>query len=266
MMAGKLKGDRVKRFIVFSYYRPKRELRRPIYSLVHRTRDSLALCELASLLHDAGYVYGGAFLNVPHSIRGNRIRRNDRESEIMVRPEDILLLATRPPLDDESPLGGRRKIDRSRHSFEEDVFANLHRVLDVCARSGVVLSRQLKLPTGEDKYRSIAFEQFKGAEALRLSGAPVPSEDCTYGYIVWIPPSENHRYSVLAVFGMGGTETLVLSHLLRTTFKRDAHRILRSAKAQLLLIQFKVPHHVPYPILSYGAEGLEARIVAHGHL
>src|SRR6266850_1862753 len=103
-----------KQYYAFTYYRPERELRaRAFTSQLHKTRDGLALAELSVALQQAGYTYGGAFLNVPettHHEEANAVR----DSAFTPGADDLIVVATRPPLDDEDMLS-RRTIARSHH-------------------------------------------------------------------------------------------------------------------------------------------------------
>jgi hypothetical protein len=68
---------------------------------------------------------------------------------------------------------------------------------------------------------------------------------------------------LVAAFGIGGTETLLLAHLIRTDpeFGCVLQDLLRKDGRRMALVIFEVPHSILYPYLSYNAGRLRARIV-----
>src|SRR5438045_1730197 len=107
----------VHRFYPFCYYQKERDLRgRPFETQIHKIRDGLALSELAGILMSAGFVYGGAVLNIPRSQQGPRLKVVHTLPTI--RPKDVVLLATRPPLDDNPAEPQKRWISRSDLALE----------------------------------------------------------------------------------------------------------------------------------------------------
>ncbi|HYR89323.1 MAG TPA: hypothetical protein VE422_34930 [Terriglobia bacterium] len=243
-----------KQYYAFTYYRPERELRaRAFTSQLHKTRDGLALAELSVALQQAGYTYGGAFLNVPettHHEEANAVR----DSAFTPGADDLIVVATRPPLDDEDMLS-RRTIARSHHPVEELLLQELRTVFRICRRNAVVLHE----PTNVDRrYRSVQFGEFNGAPMRN-------SEDesrRSVGYCLFTPQPSQVPCGVLLAFAPGGTESLVFAHLLRTSFAPLFADILSRQQKRLVMVEFLIPSFVPYPSLSFRAEELEARVVA----
>src|SRR5438093_991212 len=108
---------RMARFYLFVYYQALRDLRletRPIESQLHKVRDALMSGSLFPVLGECGYQYGGTILNLPAEIvaelRGaQRLRATTSDLD----GSDLILLATRPPLDDrleEAAFQGKRRI------------------------------------------------------------------------------------------------------------------------------------------------------------
>jgi hypothetical protein len=101
-----------KRFFRFSYLTGQRGDRR-IYP--HQLRDGDACIELTPILMSLGYEYGGGLLNYePGTPDLSKELRNS------LGPSDLLVLTTRPPLDDK-PYKDKKKVIPSRYWFEREV-------------------------------------------------------------------------------------------------------------------------------------------------
>jgi hypothetical protein len=59
---------------------------------------------------------------------------------------------------------------------------------------------------------------------------------------------------------MGGTETLWLSHLLRTAYSQYFRQAIRSEKLRMWMIPFLVPDYVPYPVFRCDVSDLMPKI------
>lgn len=208
-----------KQFFRFSYYVPRKK-GRP--SLPHQLRDGDAALELSEVLRTQGYEYGEVLLNYPAQQEAQAIEIDDT----FLSPADLLLLTTRPPLDDEDePL--RKTVHRSHTTLEDKVFAALRPYFKRCNRSQIILSESLvrTLPPEVARKSNIQYRQHGGASYDRYTAGPGddwhkrPSHlRLTAAYLAYTEHAWEGGPALLAAFAMGGTETLVWAHLLRTKF------------------------------------------------
>src|SRR5436305_12890145 len=145
------------RFFRFSYHAPKEEDRqlRP-----HQVRDGAAFAELTARLYSNGYDYGGLLLNYP----ADDLQQTVQIDTSFLRPDDLLVLTTRPPLDDEKHRD-HKQLKRSHTSLEEQIFETLRRYFEICARSHIRLSRLVAEQLGNFANRA-DIEFFQKADAL----------------------------------------------------------------------------------------------------
>jgi hypothetical protein len=135
----------------FSYHAPQRgdrDLRVP------QIRDGHAFVERASALFGLGYDHDGLLLNFP----ADNVATSLRIDSSFLTSFDLLMVTTRPPLDDESQ-GAKKRILRSHNSLENQVVAVLWTYFDVCSRDHINLSRNLAetLPTEHVNRTHITF-------------------------------------------------------------------------------------------------------------
>jgi hypothetical protein len=190
----------------------------------HQMRDGEAFAELSPVLTSLGYEYGGNFLNFPA-----RHPADKTEVDIsFLKREDILVITTRPPLNDEQE-GYKKKVIRSHTSLEDEVFDVLTHYFTESTRTYIKLSPYLaaKLPKGFANRAYIEFEQYVGAKWTARKGIsdskwekPNPPER-TVGYLLQTPSFKKGIPQILAVFGMGGIETLVFAYFLRKRFRHE---------------------------------------------
>lgn len=140
---------------------------------------------------------------------------------------DLLVVTTRPPLDDEVG-GAKKRVLRSHTSLENQVVATLRAYFEVCSRDNVKLSRNLSEMLSEAfaNRAHIIYRQNRGAayKYLRRSEEDAWQEPGnpprTALYLVHTPPIWPNGPQCLVVFGMGGPETLVWTYLLRIKYWR----------------------------------------------
>lgn len=207
------------RFSYFTAQKRDRDL------LLHQLRDGDAALELSDVLFSEGYRYGGLILNYPTEGKLDRRALDDT----FLKPRDLVLLTTRPPLDDtvDQP---RKRLDRSYTTLEEKIFAALRQYFQHCSRSQVIISEGVarQLP-GTFNKRNIQFKQnlspvYDACDGRKYSGRP----PLTAVYLVSIPEAWTGGPGLLCVFGMGGKETLGWTHLLRTRYNGLVPRLLKS--------------------------------------
>jgi hypothetical protein len=200
----------------FAYLMRARDGRR---LLPHQVRDATPALMIFDILRMQGYAYGSTILNYPMP-RGTPTIEVDHT---FLGRRDLLLLAGRPPMDDENwPL--KRGLARSHTSLEDKVFASLRPCFREVARSHVWLADAFAraCPRAVFEKASITFRQNAGASYLYTNSPDTwpkaADEDATAAYMVFQPEIWPGGPDVLAAFAMGGTETLGWAHLLRTRF------------------------------------------------
>lgn len=208
-----------KRFYWFSYYIARkggRDLR------LHQLRDGAAFAELAMVLAAQRYKYDGLVLNYPS--------KTPVEIDFsFLNSNDVLVLTTRPPLDDEEAEESKR-VEMSHTTLEGRIFEALRYYFRVCTRSQIALSESMAkcLPA---KYANRAVIEFRRHGLATTSSAAItgysrtglhwtkPAEpNLTAVYTVYTPPMWPRGPKLIVSFGMAGTEGLVWAYLLRTQF------------------------------------------------
>jgi len=272
--------DESRRFFLLTYYQSPRDLQlnrapshrgtyqwqigtRPMESQLHKIRDGLASGLLISFLHRLGYEYGGPVLNLPDSIAEElKCTGKIRDTNDPAGSSDLLLLTTRPPLKDfeDGQPYTKRYILRSHTAVEKTVFDELQAFFSECSRDYVNLRPEVLLPPGFEDLRGVAFEQSRGAPAKTSAHCAL---DETVAYMLSTRPVRPDGPRLVAAFGIGGTETLLLAYLIRThpEFSLAFRELLESTERRIALAIFKVPHDVPYPYLSYDLTAFRARII-----
>lgn len=178
---------------------------------------------------DLGYDYGGPLFNFPATGsegEGAKARTLD-DREILLGEDDLLLLQTRPPMDD-LDVGCRRPIQPSETPLERRLFADdgpLRKWFTRCARSEIVLSNAAADISPEIRRRQrMWFRQHGGAACQSYSSArgqwtyPEKSDPWTVAFLVYAEHAWPGGPKLLASFGMGGTATLVWATLLADRF------------------------------------------------
>lgn len=254
------------KFYPMVYYLKEKDLgMRRFDSQIHKTRDGLALLELSPLIHGAGYTYGGTILNVPKKFQRELAAKGQlSEKPHSVSSADMVLLATRPALDDDEE-DDERPLLRSDGCIEKAAFAALRRIFETCDRANVSLSPEVMLDECHEYLRRIQFRQNQGGR-IRFFDTPTgevePADpQRTVGYVVGVPQLATEKTRLTVVFGMGGTETLWLCHLLRTHLANEFHRVLTTPEPRLSLIPFSVPAYVPFQLLECDPDGMRAEVV-----
>jgi len=202
----------IKRFYRFSYFV---QTQRDRDLLIHQLRDADASLKISGVLSNLGYRFGGLLFNYP----ANADRTIPVDSSFL-RPGDLLLLTTRPPLDDELDRT-RSRLQRSHTTLEDKVFACLEQYFHHCSRAEVVLTKSLasRLPKQIAERREVVFREYGGAFCERYSGRTRRRHLLTtITYMTFTPEAWPKGPGLLTVFGMGGPETLIWAHVLRTRF------------------------------------------------
>jgi hypothetical protein len=268
---GMLMGEPATRpkFYPLVYYMKEKDLgKRRFETQIHKTRDGLALAELSPLLFRAGYTYGGTILNVPMKTQRSLVAEGRlKETRLKVESTDVVLLATRPALDDDEEQ--ERPLLPSGCAVESAAFAALRRFFATCDRAEVILASEVVLEERNEYLRAVHFRQNQGGR-IRFFDTPTgeiePTDpQLTVGYLVGVPNVSPTGARLAVVFGMGGTETLWLCHLFRTRLADEFHQTLTTPDPRIRLIAFSVPDYAPFPLFGCDPEDVRAEIIV-GHL
>jgi hypothetical protein len=223
------------RLFHFSYFEPYKDQdkafrRIPIEEItfprIHEIRDGDAFVELSEALSQK-YEYHGLILNYPDP------DAEVRKSEFA--PTDLLVLTTRPPLDDDSEVD-RKAINRSFTELEINILdETLRNYFDCCSRAQVIINENfadfMTLPDRSEvefhvfqdtehgghksrykRYRDV--HACKGTEAHRWHDPK--EQNLTAAYMILTRIKDGPM--LLNAFGMGGQTTLIWCYLLRTKF------------------------------------------------
>ena len=103
-----------------------------------KIRDGAAFSEITAPLAKLGYEYGEILWNPP--FRRRKYKKVGKEHYQFIKPEDLIVLTTRPPLDDPKH-GDKKLVLHSGTHLEKQIFAECRKYLGVCARSHVELTQ-----------------------------------------------------------------------------------------------------------------------------
>jgi len=188
---------------------------------LHQLRDGNAFGEFYPVLNNAGFTYGGIIVN--QSSSDQPARQSQRG---MPGTDDLVVMCTRPPLDDKWQ-DGRPKMCLSGSLLEEKVLAGLRCCFEVCSRSHVVLSENLAamLREGYENRADIQFYCNKYATYLRCSRYHHSRKDRfktprTACYLMILPPHDK-EHGCVSMFSISGNYTLCFAYLLRTKLWRQ---------------------------------------------
>lgn len=183
---------------------------------LHELRDGDAYAEVAPVLFRSGFEYAGLIFNDPgcdhSSVAADLTER------------DIIVLPTRPPLDDDSDgvVVDRKRSRASGTALEQDIFDAVSPPFAVCKRSMTVLSEPFAHKLALASRTQIAFRQNRCAHYLHFRAKNgerwqrPPSHDVTAAFMI-VARLRRYRAMLLNVFGMNGPTTLVWCHLLRVS-------------------------------------------------
>jgi len=187
----------------------------------HHIRDGLPYVQLLAPLIERGYAIGKPWLNFP-PIDGNdrTIVQLDLST---LRRGDLVVVVTRPPLDDMSDED-RITIERGYTNLEEIVFLYARGYFDVLRRSYIRLHKDVveQLPKGFENRAEMVVRVLKGCawytELRRVDGTwKRPKERRTPVFLArWNEVPELGGADLLLAFGQGGSETLAFAHRLST--------------------------------------------------
>lgn len=186
---------------------------------LHMLRDGQAFVELQAALVPR-FRFERCLLNLPAEAYGLPAADVGLDH---LEPESLIVLATRPPLDDGEK--DRRALERSHTPLEKAVLGALRPLFDECSRKAVVLSEALR-PASTGKLRGVETRVYGPARAV--------------GWAVGVPVAQS-GVRVVAVFGLDGTQTFLWAHLVRTKLRRELLRLAQPGPARVLVAELP-PH------------------------
>jgi hypothetical protein len=219
----------------------------------HMLRDCSSGLMIYSKLKDL-YDFGGILLNLPPEIYEYDLPNNT--SCDYFNSSDLILMTTRPALDDDS-INDKRHLHRSHSNFENTLYeSNLRIIFTVCSRQNIILSDFVMshIGTGDPRriYRGIRYSIYKGAFYTSCADTDNPVDlekhtnqrDMTVGYLVFLPHINviDHPLTkgpgFLLIFGLNGTTTMLWSNLIVRKYAKLLTNIVMSNKATLVMVEF----------------------------
>ena len=206
----------------------KKEVDADIFQL----RDGFAFPKIHQALYELNYDYDSPISFYPD--RGKEADEELRKAEnySFLSPEDLLVLTTRPPLDDQETKD-RKQIPASHNDLEDAIFDDLRAYFSHCSRSSVELSKELVeayCATHGTKVEQIcarfSFRQTHGAHVtsvgtLANAEFPVPAPTGSYksvAFFVHLPAIRRYGCRFMASFGISGNDTLAWSRIVATRY------------------------------------------------
>jgi len=181
-------------------------------------RDGIAFCELTTPLPRLGYEFGTTIYLYPNDER-------PLSAFPPLQPTDLLILPTRPPLDDSGgTMRRRRKIIRAaKTELEAALFKALGRYFKYCTRKRIILS-----PYGASRLRVKDPEFWEDIEVYEYCCAEIqihhvgveavkadPKRKSTIAFFLRVNRVPGLGCDFLACFGMDGYGTLIWNRFVR---------------------------------------------------
>lgn len=224
------KDNKSKKVYMFSYHHVTDDDIMP-----HHIRDGASFSELAPFFYKRDYEYGGLILNYPAPFSTNKSDEIRKFNHSFLRKKDLLVLTTRPPMDDQENT--KNKLRKSKTNLEKKIFEALRDFFKSCSRDLIILNKNLAVKLDEEfaDRAKIVYRQNKrrgttgqliekGADykeliehhLLTFKKYEGPPKTALYLYI--IPSAWKNGPDLFGAFGVGGSEGLIWSHLLRTHY------------------------------------------------
>jgi hypothetical protein len=193
----------------------------------YKIRDGAAFCELAAPIAALGYSYGKLIFNAPIDLKSDPTLDVKPATTLgaecfqFIKPDDLLVLSTRPPINDLTS-GDKKRVTMSCTDLEDKVFAACNRYIKICNRSLIILQSSVAA-NFERAY--MVFRQYKSARLQyyrTLTGSarikPPRETNPSIGFFLYVKEIPQYGCGLVASFGMGGWETLIWNRIVRTQF------------------------------------------------
>ncbi|MCI0535223.1 MAG: hypothetical protein L0Z50_08345 [Verrucomicrobiales bacterium] len=237
----------------FAYSMPLRRGEDPSLSKI---RDGAAFSELTAPLAKLGYEYGHIIYNPPFNPKkGVEL---GKEHFTFIKPEDLVILTTRPPLDDPKH-GDKKLVLQSRTHLEKQVFAECRKYLGVCARSHVELTQAVganfeKAELVFHQHKSARLKYYKRLDEFKPVFASKKS-DIAIGFFFRTKSIAEYGCGLLASFGMGGRETLIWNRIVRTRFPEWVNH------CAFVMAEMNLTHIPKNPVTLHFADQVKVKVL-----
>ena len=212
----------------------------------------------------AGYRKGQLILNLPE-------RFFDKTQECEGIPElsknDIVVLPTRPPLDDKN---SKRHVERSSTPLEIKLLDECVRLLflDRCSRKTVEVADAIEtiFPDASEAFANAQYQVNGGANFAKkwaTKNIGDNADDRTAGYLLFTPEAWPGGPRFLVLYGMSGPESVSLSYWLSTRFARQLETIVTSPDLHFAMAQWPVVAPPPRPGSFSYLDKVDVEIIVH---
>ena len=200
----------------FAYSMPVRSGEGPNLAKI---RDGAAFSEVAVPLAKLGYEYGQMIYNPPFNPETKA--GPGAEHFHFIKPGHLIVLTTRPPLDD-AAHGDKKLVQPSRTHLEKQVFTECRKYFAVSSRSHVRLTPAAganfeKAELVFHQHKSARLKSYKRLDEFRGRGVS-KQENISLGFFLRAKTIPEYGCGLLASFGMGSRETLVWNRIVRTRY------------------------------------------------
>ena len=203
----------------------------------------------------AGYSYHGPMLQIPENVSKDKFRSpNIHELELDLGPSDIVVQATRPPMDD---YNRKRRVDASGAILETRILNAAAHFIEECDRWAVVLRSDVALPKEHLGLRRVEFAQYNNGFVEKINEDRYEGEptNLAIGYLLAVPPSDETPHRIVLSWSSGGAETLWFCHLLRERLSDLYEKAIHASEPRLWLVRFRGVDYTPNPTLVYEFNG-----------
>jgi len=213
------------------------------------------ILSLSRALNDAGFDYAGEILNLPSELHPS----TEERWAPAFSGADILVLPTRPPLDDDRD--DRRSMAPSSSQLEAQVFAAMRRVFVKLDRGSAKLSQNVThlLPADQKDFSEIHFQINGGASIVQCgTKAKLPNLNfTTVAYLATVLDAVEPGVRLIAAFAMGGVQTYLWGQILREQ-PGMLQEFITGKTNRLVMGAFRSPEENPrYPYFCYKPEELQ---------
>lgn len=190
-----------------------------------KLRDGASFSEITATLGRLGFEYGQIIFNIPASCGSEP--SVDKAHFSFVKADDLIVLTTRPPLDD-GRHGDKKHMDGSSTHLEQQIFAEFRKYLAVCARSHIELTPEVgaDCPKAEMvfyQHKSARLKSFRRLDEFRHTMTPEDS-DLAIGFFLRTRSIGSYGSGLVACFGMRGWDTLIWNRIVRTRYSNWFNR------------------------------------------
>ena len=184
-----------------------------------KIRDGAAFSEVTAPLAKLGYEYGQMIYNPPFNpALGTEL---GAEHFHFIKPSHLMVLTTRPPLDDVTH-GDKKLVQPSHTHLEKQIFTECRKYFAVSSRSHVQLTPAAganfeKAELVFHQHKSARLKSYKRLDEFR--GRCVSKKaNISLGFFLRTKSIPEYGCGLLASFGMSGLETLIWNRIVRTRF------------------------------------------------